>query len=135
MGDFIIVKGAQIKMPETFGPIVLVAPPLHTLEATGYATIEGAKICQENDEKKVKITTKYTTAIHIKPGEVLLTIAEAKTASYVLSTKPVITAQKWTVLCAVKIPATDPQGNLDPTIPQLQDVFIINNPNQFVTVE
>lgn len=134
MGDLIIVKGAKMQMPTAFGPIQLIVPPLHTLEATGEATIEDANICQKGDEKLVTINTAYKTTSHPTPGMVKLTIIEASTASYVFSKLPVITAQKWKVLCSVTTPATDPKGNSDATPPQSQDVSIISNPNQFVTV-
>ena len=137
MGQLIIVNGSKIIVPPTFSAYILIAPPTLTLEGTGHATVGGQHVCQEGDENKVSATCSYTTGAFTIPGTVTITISEAKSAPYVSSLKPVITAPQWKVKCTKKNPAKQPppSNTPDPSVSQEMMVNVTGNPNTFVSVE
>ena len=137
MDQFIIVNGSKIIVPTPFLAYTLIVPPLLTITGTGQATVGGQPVCQEGDEKLVIGMCSYTIGSYTTPGTVTITISEAKTAAYVSSLKPVITAPQWKVKCTRSTQATlPPPSNLpDLSPPQEMMVSVTGNPNTFVSVE
>lgn len=137
MGQFIIVNGSKIIVPTTFLAYTLIVPPLLTITGTGQATVGGQPVCQEGDEKLVIDSCQYTIGDFTIPGTVTITISEAKTAAYVSSLEPVITAPQWKVKCTSAMQATKPPPSNapDPSPPQELMVSVTGNPNTFVSVD
>lgn len=137
MGKNIIVSGAVFSYPSQFGTILVTIPP-KTLSGKGHATINGAKVCHAGDELQANLpSVSYTAGVATTPGTASITIIKAQAATIVSSTLPVITADKWTVLCLPLSPAYIPGNPPTPVTPPASSVdgSIISNPNSFVTAE
>ena len=73
--DFILVHDDPVLFDSVFGEATIVAPPSVKIVASGFMTLDGAKVCVEGDEGSVVVhNVPYTTAVHKTPGQGTLTI-------------------------------------------------------------